>query len=265
MKNFDYFYITRLSFKTQSEYRGNIIFDTTIGLIPMLAIIALYKTIYTNTGEIGGLTLNKTITYLILARFIILFLSPDFHWNIHEEIRYGELSKYLLRPISYFKYWLCKDISNKLCKIMYSIIPYIFLVLIYLKDLIVIDYKNCFLFFITFILAYMIYFLFFYTVSMLTFYFNNITAFFYTLEIIIEFFSGAMIPLSFLKGFSLKFINLLPFKYIVDFPINILLGRVSYNEIIFGIFVQFIWTLVLYLMSRVAWKNGISKYEGVGI
>ncbi len=76
--------------------------------------------------------------------------------------------------------------------------------------------------------------------------------------------SGAIFPLDIFGGDMLRFFDVLPFKYTTYFPTNILTGRLDGNLIIFGIIIQFIWIIILLIMSNFLWKLGMKKYVAVG-
>jgi ABC-type uncharacterized transport system, permease component len=62
----------------------------------------------------------------------------------------------------------------------------------------------------------------------------------------------------------LKFFDLLPFKYIIYFPINILNGKLPVEAILSRIAIQFLWILLLALVSNILWKVGMKKYIAIG-
>ncbi len=104
----------------------------------------------------------------------------------------------------------------------------------------------------------------YYCVSLLTFSFVNISGFFYTIEMIIEFFSGLIIPLAFLPKSIFTINSCTPFPYLLSFPLNILLGNIEQKTVIHGIFMQILWIVIFLLLYRVMWKKGLNHYEGTG-
>ena len=56
----------------------------------------------------------------------------------------------------------------------------------------------------------------------------------------------------------------LPFPYLLFFPVNIYLGRVTSAELWQGLLVQACWVAAAYVLARLVWGRGIRKYSAVG-
>jgi ABC-2 type transport system permease protein len=56
----------------------------------------------------------------------------------------------------------------------------------------------------------------------------------------------------------------LPFRWMVSFPVETLLGRLSALEIAVGYAVQAVWIGVALLLMRAAWRAGVRRYSAVG-
>jgi ABC-2 type transport system permease protein len=84
-------------------------------------------------------------------------------------------------------------------------------------------------------------------------------------EMFFYFFSGALFPLSYLKNLSISALfAFLPYKYIINFPLDTLLGKNSYSNIFLGIGIQIIWILLLYNTYKLLWMKGVKVYGGYG-
>jgi ABC-2 type transport system permease protein len=55
-----------------------------------------------------------------------------------------------------------------------------------------------------------------------------------------------------------------PFPYLVDVPVQALLGRLAGPELLQAFAVQFAWGLAFVVASRLAWRHGIRRYGAVG-
>lgn len=53
--------------------------------------------------------------------------------------------------------------------------------------------------------------------------------------------------------------NYLPFKELIYTPINIWLGEISHQEIIFVIIKQIIWGIILYVIAKKFFKHAIKN------
>ena len=57
---------------------------------------------------------------------------------------------------------------------------------------------------------------------------------------------------------------MLPFKYIVFYPVNIINGRLTLDEIYTGVLIQIGWIAVMAVIAKICWKYGMRKFVAVG-
>lgn len=76
--------------------------------------------------------------------------------------------------------------------------------------------------------------------------------------------TGRFIPITFLPPY-LQMIGLyLPFRYVVSFPIEIVMGKLSTLEIIKGFILLTTWTVVFWLLQKILYKKGTKYYQSFG-
>jgi ABC-2 type transport system permease protein len=56
----------------------------------------------------------------------------------------------------------------------------------------------------------------------------------------------------------------LPFRYTLSFPVEIIMGRLSAEQILFGFAWQSVWLLVFAALYWVLWRQGLKTYAAVG-
>ncbi|KYH34246.1 ABC-2 family transporter protein [Clostridium tepidiprofundi DSM 19306] len=255
----------KLTWSMAMDYRLNFIFNFVCSFVPIIAMIFLWTAIFRDNTTVGGYTLNMMLTYLITARFLHQVIVPDFFWDVSEEIKNGSLSMYLIKPISYIKYWFFKALGNKSQNLVMTIIPILLIALIFRNNIVLNSSIEKIVYFIVACsIAYVLYFLIFMLFSLLSFWFLEISSFFYTLYMFIEFFSGSLIPINLLPATIKNILKYLPFQYLVYFPIKIYLAEITINEIYTGLFVQVIWIAVIAIGIKFLWKLGIKKFEAYG-
>jgi ABC-2 type transport system permease protein len=75
---------------------------------------------------------------------------------------------------------------------------------------------------------------------------------------------GRLIPLFLFPPLVRSLSNLLPFRYIISFPLEILSGQVSSLEIQQGFLLQVSITTILFGFTAILWHRGIIKYSAIG-
>lgn len=265
LKNNKYLMTYKLTWTQATDYRFNFIFEFICCFIPVIALLFLWKAIYINQNNIGDYNIYMMFTYIIFARFVSMIITPSFFFDVTDEIQQGTLSNYIVKPINYIKYWFYKELGSKSKSFIFGIIPILLVCLIYNKYVILnISLLNCFLFILSFLLAYVIYFEIIMLSSLLSFWFYEISSWFYTISFIVEFLSGSLVPIDLLPEFLQKVLQFLPFKYLVFFPVKILTNSLTNSELLYGLVIQLIWLLIIFGAMKIIWKYGRKKYDAFG-
>ena len=71
--------------------------------------------------------------------------------------------------------------------------------------------------------------------------------------------SGLIIPIPFFPKYLHDISNILPFRYIGDFPFRLYVGNISINEGLNGILIQIIWIIILVIIGRIITKKALEK------
>lgn len=184
-------YITtfKLTWTQATDYRFNFIFEFVCCFIPVIALLFLWQAIYFDNNVVGNYDIYMMFTYVIIARFVSLIITPGFFFDVTDEIQEGTLSNYIVKPINYIRYWFWKSLGGKSRNIITGSIP-IVVVYVFYKNYFIFNctWKYGILFILSFAFAYGIYFEIIFLVSMFSFWFYEISSWFYTISFIIEFF-----------------------------------------------------------------------------
>lgn len=75
----------------------------------------------------------------------------------------------------------------------------------------------------------------------------------------IHIFSGIVAPITLFPMWFQNLSKFLPFKELIYTPINIWLGQISYNEILFVIIKQIIWGFILYIIAKLFFNHAVKN------
>ncbi len=78
------------------------------------------------------------------------------------------------------------------------------------------------------------------------------------------FFSGQMAPLSLLPEWLQTLAALLPFRWMLAFPTELLLGRLAPIEVLWGAAAQVVWLGLSWGILAAVWSRGVRRYSAVG-
>ena len=173
-------------------------------------------------------------------------------------VKRGEIINVFLRPVGFRTYFMLYAFGDVIFTLMFMGLP--IMVIACLSTPLVLC-ANVLLFAITLILSYFIAFNLFYLIGLISFITTNIWGIFLTFDLVNLFLSGALLPLRFMPEWLVSIIKLLPFRYIVDFPISIwLTGKAGVDEVL----IQILWVVILSVLTKVIYRRAIAKLDIFG-
>ncbi len=264
-----YWHVVGIGVQNSLTYRFNFLARTVFGLIPLIAIMYVWKTIYAGNGSaatIGTYSLARMISYYLLTTIVdALTAVNEDDWQIAADIKDGNISQFLLKPIDYLWYRFCLFLSGRLTYMAVAALP-LALFILYLRRYFVLppDWTafGCFLF--STLLTAMLQFFTSYAMAMLAFWVLEVSTFIFILFAFEYIASGHLFPLDILPATTQKILFFTPFPYQLYFPISVYMGKVTGPELAKGLFVQFTWVVAAFLIARFAWARGLKKYSAVG-
>src|SRR6266571_2515937 len=122
-----YWHVLNIGIQNNLTYRFNFLARTLFGWIPLLAILYLWRTIYSGKGAgstVGAYSLAEMISYYLLVTVVdALTAVNEDDWQIATDIKDGNISQFLLKPIDYLTYRLCLFFSGGVTYLAVAIVP----------------------------------------------------------------------------------------------------------------------------------------------
>jgi ABC-2 type transport system permease protein len=78
------------------------------------------------------------------------------------------------------------------------------------------------------------------------------------------FLAGQVAPLSLFPDPLRIVASILPFRWMLAFPVEVMLGRTDERDLLIGTGMQALWIGLTLLAMRVVWRTGIRRYSAVG-
>jgi ABC-2 type transport system permease protein len=259
-----YLPIARATYMIGIVYRFGFLF-TILGNIVYLGVAYyLWKSIYTYSDTIRGLTFNETFLYVGLGSAIFILLKTYADWFIHYEIREGNIATYLTKPIDYQIYNLFANLGSLLINLTAITLPTAF-VMIFIFHVRVTPGVGLLLFPVSLLLAFLISFSVDYFIGLLAFYSESIWGVSITKEIIVTVLSGALIPLQFFPDAIQNVLYWLPFQAIYHTPL-MMITRPGQGLQVFlpMLLVQVVWAITLFVLARLFYNQAIKVLRIAG-
>lgn len=259
-----YFRIFLLYFQDAFEQRTRLFIWFLWSIINPFIMILYWKGASQTPGHNWS---YATLTSYYLLQIIAgeIFMSHTENDVGYEDIQEGQLAIYLLRPFSYFKEKMLSEIPNRIVRGFMGL-GILLLVLLFGSNLLHIQQSLIGILFaiVIGILAYILSFTLKMILGLTAFWVTDIGGMFQLSDMFIFIFSGFILPLSLLPNPWETIAYILPYGYIIYFPVIAIQGNLSIRVLLQIIISQFVWIGVTYLIYRYMWKFGIRKFTAIG-
>jgi len=264
-----YWHVINIGLQNNLAYRFNYLTRTLFSFIPLFAMVSLWRTIYAHNpgaGDKSGFTEAGMIFYYLLVAVVdVLTAVNEDDWQIAADIREGNISQFLLKPIDYLWYRLCLFFSGRIAFISMACVPLAVFIFCF-RDYVVLPASGAALpaFVISLVLTALLQFFISYTMAMLAFWLLEISTFIFILFALEYLASGHLFPLDLLPPVIGHALFFTPFPSMLYVPIAIYMGKIAGADVWLGLLVQSLWLLLAYALARFAWRRGIRKYAAFG-
>jgi ABC-2 type transport system permease protein len=223
-----------------------------IGSFLTLAVFWLvWSAVYANgPATIGGIDLPTMLTYVVVSTSLMAVAASWMEFGIEHEVRSGEITFLLLKPMSYPAYHLAEHIGHTTAHLLIRVIPLLVAGFIVLGIALP---AQPLAFLISAVLSFVVGFELLFLTGMWSFWTTgSIWGLSFARRTIDRLFSGSWIPLYFFPGWLAGIAQLLPFSAMYHIPLSIYIGRIGAWQ---GIQTQLIWIAVLGVLLAFAWKR----------
>jgi ABC-2 type transport system permease protein len=262
-----YWHVLNIGIQNTLVYRVNFLFRSSFALIPLFATISLWRAIYAGqSGDVAGYTLTQMISYYLIVTIVdMLTAVSEDDWQIAADIKDGNISQFLLKPIDYLTYRLCLFGAGRLIYTSVALVPAALFIVGFRQYFVLPpDWATFGWFAVSVILTGLLQFFISYTMALLAFWVLEVSTFIFILYAFEYLASGHLFPLDILPAGLQRVMYFTPFPYQLYFPVSIYMGKTSGAELLHGLGMQLLWVIAAYGLARLAWGRGIRKYSAVG-
>lgn len=260
--------VVRTALADRLSWRGDIFLGTVFGAGRVFLALVLWTAVFDGRTEVGGMSLNLMASYYLVAVFLFQIDQSSVLANeLAIEIRAGLLGKYLARPVNLMAWFLSVAFGRSILQAGATVGAALLVALILgpiggvalgsvsiLGTLAALPLA---------VLGLLCLALINFMTSILAFKFQEIGAFNIAKNCVVEFLSGALIPLALLPDWARRALGWTPFPSLASLPTDLMLGRgsASYARSL-GVLV--LWAFVLYGTARMLYRSLSEHYEELG-
>ena len=258
-------YITyfKLKFKIGLQYRTSAIAGMCTQVFFGFVYVSIYIAFYeTGSGNLP-MKLSELVSYVWLGQslFSLIYL-----WYKDKEIiniiKSGNIAYELCRPQDLYFMWASKILGERLSNVALRFLPVIIFALIlpspYNLDL-SITLPRLLMFIVVIVLSIILMtflVLLYHVICLITLDDKGVVNIF---MVVADILSGMVIPIPFFPKYLQNISNILPFRYISDFPFRLYVGNISLMEGLNGIIIQIIWIIILVILVKLIVKKSLKK------
>jgi ABC-2 type transport system permease protein len=232
-------------------------------LEPLVYLIVWSKVSSSSGGSVGSYTTSDFAAYFIV---LMVINQVTYTWIMYEyeyRVREGYLSFALLKPVHPIHSDIASNISSKLLTLPIMMLIAIGLAAAFHASIAPAPWAVA-IFIPALLLAFMVRFLLEWSLAQAAFWTTRVGAINQMYFVVMLFLSGQIAPLALLP-YPIRIISmLLPFRWILSFPVELLLGRLTLGGALIGLAAQAAWLIVSLVLVRIVWRAGIRIYSAVG-
>ena len=244
------------------QYRS-FFFILAFGLMIQPLIYLLVWSTAARGQPIGGMTRDEFVAYYLVLILVNQVTYSQTNWTVGDLIRYGQMNRLLVRPLSPFFDFLSSEVAGKVVYLVFDLLIVIGLALVMRPDLHP-SLEEALAFVPALLLAWGLRFLWGFWLAVLAFWATRADALLALQDSLVFLLSGQVAPVPVLPGLLHTLAVILPFRYMVGFPVEILTGQLEAAEMVSGFAIQIGWLAVALALSGLLWRAGVRHYSAVG-
>jgi ABC-2 type transport system permease protein len=215
-------------------------------------------------GPVGRFDAHQFTAYYLAVLTVRLLTSTWLVWQMSMEIRDGTLSSRLLRPIHPLLAYAAQHLAGVPMRAL--VVSPIFAIMVYAAgDRLALRSPALVAMFAASLLgAWLLIFFTMVLVGALAFFVDSAIAVFELWLAVHAIFSGYLVPLEMLPSWIGRAAAVLPFRFMLGYPVEILVGLLDPATALRQLAVQWGYVLLLFSLAMMVWRAGVRRFAAFG-
>lgn len=264
-----------ISLQERLVYRGDFALGTLMRFLPIVTQIFLWKAVFEAMPQsetdavptIRSYVYQDMVAYYLLTMLSRAFSSmPGLASGIANQIRSGEIKKYMIQPIDLLGFLLLSRVAHKIAYYAVAVFPFAF-VFFLCRNYFTAgwpEWPTLLAFIASLLMGFVLGFFLEATIGLVGFWFLEVSSLLFVYMLLSFFLSGHMFPLDMLSEPWRSIVEWLPLRYLAYFPSAVFLGKITGAELVRGLVIEALWILFFVWLSRVLLQRGVTRYSGFG-
>jgi ABC-2 type transport system permease protein len=254
----------RINWIVQFQYRvALMIWMLWLVLEPIIYLSVWSSVARSQGGAVGGFTPRDFAAYYITVMVVMHFTQIWHMWEYDYIVRQGLMSARLMRPLHPIHTDATQNISYKVMMLI-VIIPAVILLTLLFRPTFSTELWAALAFIPAVTLAGVLAFILGWCVAMAAFWTTRIIAINEVYFVMMFILAGQFAPLDLLPRFVQQIAAVTPFRYIIAFPVELAIGRLTVEQTLNNFAAQMVWIAVALFLLRFIWKASVRRYTAFG-
>ncbi len=240
-------FLMMLAYRT-NYYSGILIYSINIG-----AYYFLWSAIYGGKEEIQGLSVLQMTTYVAVAWMARAFYFNNIDREIASEIQEGKVAIEMIRPYNYLGMKTMAALGEGVFRFLFFSIPGMIIVALIFPISFSASLTTWMFFFLSLLFSFIVNTQINLLTGIMTFFLLNNVGLIRAKRVVIDLFSGLLLPISFYPVWAQDVMTYLPFQAISYIPSMIFTEGFVGSEIYQALLLQAVWAILLLIPIKLLW------------
>jgi ABC-2 type transport system permease protein len=228
-----------------------------------LIMMGLWTSVAGN-GQFDGYSAERFVAYFLAALLVRQLTGNWVAWQVMEDIRLGQMSMRLLRPIHPFFAYASSHVAAIPFRTIIALPVAVILLASSGASVLTTDPIQIAAFVPSLALAWIITFAILFAIGSVAFFMTQTQALATAYFGVYQVFSGYILPLDLMPRWIVRSAEWMPFKYTLAVPIQLLIEPMPPGRISDLLAAQGAWAVITLALALSIWKLGVRRYEAVG-
>ena len=254
----------RTDLALQFQYRAAMVIWLIGRVVEALVFLSVWTAVaHSQGGQVGGFTSGDFAAYYIAMMMVSHLTFTWFMYEFEYRVRTGAFSPLLLQPLHPIHRDIATNISYKFLTLV-VMVPTAGL-MVWVFDPVFNTPGWALLAFVPVIaLAFLMRFFIEWALALVALWTTRTAAANQLYFAALLFLSGQMAPLALMPGWVQTLASLSPFRWMISFPVELILGRLTLQETLTGMAAQAAWLVLGWGILGLTWSRGMKRYAAVG-
>lgn len=254
-----YLYVYKTQIQKTIAYRFDVYGNIIMQCIIMFASAFFWRALYQGVDQVQGVDVQSMLTYTVVSSMMSVVLMTGVENRVIHSVEKGTVATDLLKPINLFGIYFFEDLGTITALLVQNLVPILIIGSLCIRVPKPASLEAFLLFLGSLVLAFFIQWLLAVCFAMWAFTAIDMGPMVQVKKHLIRLLSGSIIPMWFFPEWLTNILNVLPFVYIYQLPLDFYIGKYQLTTVWPRLVLQFGWVCLLFLLFLFLQKRVTSK------